>query len=85
VAVEVDGAAGVQEAGVLGAVRLGRTRAEHGVGDRVDVAAGGHAAAVERPRVRGGIAGRQVRVLRERLAVDQPMRRWSFMCRLTSL
>lgn len=62
VAVEVGEAAGVHEAVVLGGVHL---RGARGVGDRVDLDAGGNAEAVERLRVRGGIARRQVRMLRD--------------------
>src|SRR6185312_11246560 len=51
VAVEVEEAARVHEAVVLGVIRLGATRCERGGGERVDLIAGRDAEAVQRQRV----------------------------------
>ena len=61
----------IYEAVVLGAIGLGGALGQRSGTDRVDLIAGRHAEAVERQRVRGGIADRQVRVLRERLVAEQ--------------
>src|SRR3954468_11133674 len=71
VAVEVEEAARVHEAVVLGAICLAAACRERSAADRIHLIARRHAEAIQRQRVRGGIGDRQLGELRELLAAEQ--------------